>query len=42
MIVIEMSWENNDVNLFDLYNKIESGHIYEKLFFKKIKFLDKQ
>ena len=23
MIIIEMSWENNDVNFFCLYNKIE-------------------
>jgi len=38
-----MGWENNDVNVFGLYNKIESSHIYKKsVFSKKINFLDKQ
>jgi len=40
MIIIKMSWENNDVNVFDIYNKIESSHIYKKLGFLKLKFLD--
>ena len=35
MIIIEMSWENNDVNVLDLYNKIESCHIHKKLGFLK-------
>jgi len=38
MIIIKMSWENNDVNVFGLYNKIESSHIYKKLVCLKIKF----
>jgi len=42
MIRIKMSWLNNDVNVFRLYNKIESSHIYKKLVFFEIKFLDKQ
>jgi len=40
MIIIEMSWENNDVNVFGLYNKIESSHIYKKSLFETIKFVD--
>ena len=38
MTIIEMSWKNNDVNVFGLYNKIESGHIYKKLDFFKLNF----
>ena len=38
MIIIKMSWENNDVNVFNLYNKIESSHIYKKLVFLKLNF----
>jgi len=41
MIRIEMSWKNNDVNVFDLYNKTKSSHIHKKLVFL-IKFLDEQ
>ena len=38
MIIIEMRWENNDVNIFCLYNKIKSGDIYKKLVFLKLNF----
>ena len=40
MRIIEVSWENNDVNVFSLYNKVESSHIYKKLVLLKIKFLN--
>jgi len=42
MIIIEMSWKNNDLNAFDLYNKIELNHIYKKLVFLKLKVLDEE
>ena len=33
MIIIEMSKENNNTNIFDSYNKIELSHICDKLIF---------
>ena len=39
MLIIETSVENNNVNIFYPYNKIESIYIYKKLkFFKKLNF----
>jgi len=35
MIIIEMSRENNYINVFDLYNKIKSSDICKKLDFLK-------
>ena len=42
MIIIEMSWENSDVNVFAMYNKIKSSHIHKKLICFKLNFLHKQ
>jgi len=36
MIRIKMSWKNTDVNVFDMYNKIESSHTCKKLDFLKL------
>ena len=33
VIIIEISWENNDINISGLYNKIGWSHIYKKLVF---------
>ena len=33
-----MSWENNGVIVFYLYNKIDSSYIYKKLNFLKLNF----
>ena len=38
MIRIKMSWKNTDVNVFDMYNKIESSHTCKKLDFLKLNF----
>jgi len=38
MIGIEMSRENNDINVFGSHNKIESCHVCKKLIFLKLNF----
>jgi len=35
MIIIKMSRENNNINIFGSYNKIKSSHICKKLDFLK-------